>query len=190
MPKLVAEKIELSGLLDRSALQGLLDQAAAQAIAQSQALAVLTLDVDHFKDYQDDQGLAQAEAALLSLAKFLQTQLPAGASLAHLGADSFVAVLPGQDITAALASAESLREAVALELSSLASPTPLTISLGVAASPTGGNWSARGLLSLADTRMTFAKKRLLPHHNHSWAGNLPSDWYARMDIEPGFWPSV
>ncbi|ALT77541.1 GGDEF domain-containing protein [Paucibacter sp. KCTC 42545] len=190
MPKLVAEKIELSGLLDRAALQSTLERAASKAIADAQALAVLTIDVDHFKDYQDAKGLPQAEATLLNLAKFLQTQLPSGATLAHLGADAFVLVLPGRDIAAALECAETLRLAVQAELAGLDSPTPLTISLGVAASPAGNNWTARGLLSLADTRMTFAKKRLLPHHNHTWAGTLPSDWYARMDIQPGAWPSL
>ena len=188
MPKLVAEKIELNGLLDRSAMLSLLDQAAAEAITQSKPLAVLTLDVDHFKDYQDTQGLPQAEATLLKLATQLQAKLQGsgikGATLAHLGADAFVVVLPGLDISAALEQAEALRLAVQAEFE------PLTISLGVAASPEGKNWTARALLALADTRMTFAKKRLVPHHNHSWAGTLPSDWYSRLDVQPGFWPSV
>ncbi|RQO62080.1 hypothetical protein DBR47_06170 [Paucibacter sp. KBW04] len=184
MPKLVAEKIELNGLLDRSAMLSLLDQAAAEAIAQAKPMAVLALDVDHFKDYQDAQGLPQAEATLLKLATQLQAKLPAGAALAHLGADAFVVVLPGLDIAAALEQAEALRLAVQAEFE------PLTISLGVAASPEGKNWTARALLALADTRMTFAKKRLVPHHNHSWAGTLPSDWYSRLDVQPGFWPSV
>lgn len=184
MPKLVAEKIELNGLLDRSAMLSQLDQAAAEAIKQAQPLAVLALDVDHFKDYQDAQGLPQAEATLLKLATQLQAQLPAGAALAHLGADAFVVLLPGRDLAAALEQAEALRLAVQADFA------PLTISLGVAASPEGRNWTARALLALADTRMTFAKKRLLPHHNHSWAGTLPSDWYARLDVQPGFWPSI
>jgi len=167
-----------------------LDAAAAAALAGAQSLAVLTLDVDHFKAYQDSAGADASSAVLRQLAALLKAALPPATPLVHLGGDEFFAVLPGADIVAAQAQGESLREAVAAGLSGVASQPPLTITLGVAANPADHNWNARALLSLADARMTFAKKRLTPHHNLCWAGTLPSDWYTRLDIDPQRWPSL
>ncbi len=170
-------------------MQGL-DAAAAAALAGSQSLAILTLDLDHFKAYQDGAGADAGNAVLQQLAVLLKAALPPATPLVHLGGDEFFAVLAGADIAAAQTQAEAVREAVAAGLSRVAAQPPLTITLGVAASPSDRNWSARALLSLADARMTFAKKRLTPHHNLCWAGTLPSDWYTRLDIDPQRWPSL
>ena len=184
------ETLPLPGTQARDAGLQALDSAAAAALAASQGLAVLTLDVDHFKPYQDAAGDAAANAVLQQLVGLLKASLPAGTPLVHLGGDEFFAVLVGADIAAAQTQAEQVREAVAQGLASVQSQSPLTVTLGVAASPADKNWSARALLSLADARMTFAKKRLTPHHKLTWAGTLPSDWYLRLDIDPQRWPSL
>lgn len=188
MPTLVADSLDLPGLLGRDAMLAALDAAAAQARAGSLPLAVLTLDLDHFKDYQDQAGAEQAHAVLQQLAALLLQHRPAGSTLVHMGSDEFMLLLPAQDLAAALAVAEGLRGQVEQAFATL--ERALTITVGVAAAPAAGNWNARTLLALADARMTFAKRRLLPHHNLVWAGTLPSDWYLRLDIEPGIWPSL
>ena len=191
MPNLIADKLELNGLLDRAALQGLMEQAAAAARTDGRPLAVLTLDLDHFKAYLEDQGHAQAQAVLVQAAELLRSMQPAGASLAHLGGDEFVMMLPATDLPAAVATAETLRTAVEAAFAGLAGKArQLTVTLGAAASPPGSDWTARSLLALADARMTFGKKRLLPHHNRVWSGALPSDWYPRFDVQPEVWPSL
>jgi diguanylate cyclase (GGDEF)-like protein len=189
MSNLIADKLELNGLLDRQALQALMEKSAAGARAAGQSMAVLTLDLDHFKAYLDEQGQAQAQAALMRTAKLLNAHLPVGASLAHLGGDEFVMLLPTSDLGAAVDTAETLRGAVEAEFTSPADPAALTVTLGAAASPPGTDWTAHSLLSLADARKTFGKKRLLPHHNRVWAGALPSDWYPRFNVQPEVWPS-
>ncbi|MCV2359013.1 MULTISPECIES: GGDEF domain-containing protein [Roseateles] len=188
MPNLIAD--QLNGLMDRQALQALMEQAATAARSSGQSLAVLTLDLDHFKAYLEDQGQSQAQTVLQSAAKLFADRMPAGASLAHLGGDEFVMLLPATDLAAAVATAETLRAAVEAEFASLGGPTPLTVTLGAAASPSGSDWTARSLLALADARMTFGKKRLLPHHNRVWSGTLPSDWYPRFDVQAEVWPSL
>ncbi|WP_271009098.1 GGDEF domain-containing protein [Paucibacter sp. B51] len=190
MPNLIADTLELNGLLDRTALQGHLDQAAAAARAAGQPLAVLTMDLDHFKAYLEDQGQAQAQAVLLRVAELLKAQQPAGGSLVHLGGDEFVMLLPATDLAAAHEKAEALRAAVQAACADLDGPAPLTISLGAAASPVGGDWNANSLLALAEARLTFGKKRLQPHHNRVWAGTLPSDWYHRFEIQAEQWPNL
>ena len=188
MPNLIAD--QLMGLLDRPALQSLMEQAATTARTAGQPLAVLTLDLDHFKAYLEDQGHAQAQTVLTRAAALLSSLQPAGASLAHLGGDEFVMLLPATDLPAAVAIAETLRLAIEAEFAALTGPTPLTVTLGAAASPVGADWTARSLLALADARMTFGKKRLLPHHNRVWSGTLPSDWYPRFDVQAEVWPSL
>ena len=189
MANSVGEKLVLVGIPDREALPGLLNQVSKTALAAAQSLSVLTLDLDHFKLYQDAKGAAAADAVLHRLAALLTASVPAGAALAHLGGDEFVVLLPGTDLAAAIPLADGLRTSVEAHFSDLDGPERLTITIGVAASPADKRWTGDALLSLADARMTFAKKRLTPHHNLVWAGTLPSDWYGRLDIDPARWPS-
>ena len=172
--------------------QGLqmLEQAAGQAKSQTKAMAVLTLDVDHFKNFQDEAGVASAQAVIEQLAGLLKSSVPAAARLVHLGSDEFFVVLPEADIAAAQVLGDELRQAVADGLAGANAQPPLTVTVGIAASPAEGHWSGAELLALADMRMTFAKRRLTPHHNLCWAGSLPSDWYTRLDIDPRRWPSL
>ncbi|MET0520272.1 MAG: GGDEF domain-containing protein [Burkholderiaceae bacterium] len=179
----------LPGVLDRKALQPVLEAVAQASRASGHSLALLTLDLDHFKGFQDEHGPARAEQVLTQLAMLLQQLQPSSASLAYLGADEFVLILPDTGLPAAAALAERLRERIAGALAQLGGQPPLSATLGVAASPANQDWDASTLLALADMRMTFAKRRLTPHHNLVWAGTLPSDWYIRLEIDPASWPS-
>nr|WP_316639894.1 GGDEF domain-containing protein [uncultured Roseateles sp.] len=178
------------GVLSRQAMQQVFESIAQAARASGRSLAVLTLDIDHFKDYQDEHGPAQAEQVLTQLAMLLQQLQPSSATLAYLGADEFVLILPDTGLTAAAELAERLRDRIVSALAQLGGLRPLTATIGVAASPPNQDWLASTLLALADARMTFAKRRLLPHHNLVWAGTLPSDWYLRLDVPAGIWPSL
>ena len=186
----VVEKLVLAGMADRDAVAGLLDQGTKTATAAGQSMAVLTLDLDHFKLYQDAKGQAAADAVLQRLAALLIASVPPNAGLAHLGGDEFVVLLAAADMAAAMPVADGLRSAVEAHFADLDGPERLTITVGVAASPADKRWKGDALLSLADARMTFAKKRLTPHHNLVWGGTLPSDWYGRLDIDPSRWPSL
>jgi len=178
------------GVLDRQAMQQVFESIAQAARASGRSLAVLTLDIDHFKDYQDEHGPAQAEQVLTQLAMLLQQLQPSSASLAYLGADEFMLILPDTSLSAAAELGERLRDRIAAALAQLGGMRPLTATIGVASSPPNQDWLASTLLTLADARMTFAKRRLLPHHNLVWAGTLPSDWYLRLDVPAGIWPSL
>ena len=184
------KKLVLVGMPDREAMPGLLEQTAKAALAADQPLSVLTLDLDHFKLFRDAKGQSDADAVLKRLAALLTRSVPAGAGLAHLSGDEFVVMLPNADLSVAMPVAESLRAAVESHFADLDGPERLTITIGVAASPADKRWTGDALLSLADARMTFAKKRLTPHHNLVWGGTLPSDWYGRLDIDPSRWPSL
>ena len=177
-----------AGTLTRE--QGLqaLDQAAHAAQSAGQSLAVLTLDLDHFRAWSDGVDADRAAQAIAAVATVLSAE--AGTHASHLGGDEFMQIMPGTDLPAALAAAERLRDAIADALAHFDALPPLTATLGVAAAPASAPWSGSTLLSLADARMTFAKKRLEPHHNLAYAGSLPSDWYTRLDIDPQKWPTA
>ena len=190
MTNALAERPQLAGTLNRQAGMQALAQASQDAKSRKQPLALLTLDVDHFKPFHDEAGDEQAAAALGRLVEVLQQKLPSGTSITHLGSDEFFVLLPGSDLAGAQALAEELRAAVEKGLAAIETAPRLTITLGVAASPADESWDHQTLLALADMRMTFAKRRLTPHHNLVWAGTLPSDWNARLDIDPARWPSL
>lgn len=171
-------------------MQPVLEATAQASRASGHSLALLTLDIDHFKDYQDAHGPAQAEQVLTQFAMLLQQLKPVASTLAYLGADEFVLILPDTGLSAAAELGERLRDRIASALAQLGGDRPLTATIGVAASPPNQGWQANTLLALADARMTFAKRRLLPHHNLVWAGTLPSDWYLRLEVQAGVWPSL
>ncbi|MDM4767418.1 GGDEF domain-containing protein [Pelomonas sp. SE-A7] len=190
MPIAHADLRAVAGVLDRQAMRPALEAVAQATRGSGRSLALLTLDIDHFKDYQDEHGPAQAQQVLTQLAMLLQQLLPPGASLAYMGADEFVVILPETSLAAAAELGERLRDRIASALAQLGGLRPLTATVGVAASPPNQGWQANTLLALADARMTFAKRRLLPHHNLVWAGTLPSDWYLRLEVQAGVWPSL
>ena len=190
MTHALAERPPLAGTLTRQLGMQALEKAALEASQQQQSLAVITLDVDHFKPYQDEVGESQAAAALARLVEVLAQTVPGDASISHLGSDEFFVMLADNDLAAAQTLAEQVRAAVEQGLSDTPAAPRLTVTVGVAASPAEGPWSGSDLLALADMRMTFAKRRLTPHHNLVWAGTLPSDWHARLDIDPARWPSL
>lgn len=185
MTNLAVEQLDVTGLPGREALLESLEQQTVAAKQTDTMLAVMVLDVDHFKDINGSDG--HGDEVLKHLAQVLRDAMPAGGSLSHLDGDEFVACMPGTGISVAAELAETLRQTV--EAAFAKSAEPLTVTIGVAVSPPGKDWSASSLLSLADSRMTFAKKRLSPNRNIVWAGALPSDWYVRLNVNAATWPS-
>jgi len=185
MMKLGVEQLDATGLPGREALLKSLEQQTDLAHQAGTTLAVMVFDVDHFKDIKGSNS--HGDEVLKHLAQVLRDAMPAKGEVAHLDGDEFVACLPATDMAAAAELGETLRQTV--EAAFAKSAEPLTVTIGVAVSPAGKDWTAGKLLSLADSRMTFAKKRLNPNRNIVWAGALPSDWYVRLSVDAATWPS-
>jgi two-component system cell cycle response regulator len=102
----------LTGLANRRlALHRLAELAAAATAAEP--LAVLMIDIDHFKRVNDSLGHPAGDAVLREVARRMQAAMAEGELLARVGGEEFLAILPGTRGGAARDRAEALREAVA-----------------------------------------------------------------------------
>ena len=96
-------------------------------------LAVLVLDIDHFKSINDVHGHAVGDQVLRQFASTLQDQLHDGELFARLGGEEFVVVLPGLAPDRAKFTAERLRRAVQdLHVMQAGQSLQITVSIGLA----------------------------------------------------------
>jgi len=124
------------------------------------SLAVLMIDIDCFKSYNDTHGHLAGDQALQAVAQLLKNNLRTSDILCRYGGEEFVVLLPESDLEHALLAAEKLRRAVAAELLPInRSQTGgrLTISIGVSACPENGEGEME-LLHQADRALYTAKK--------------------------------
>jgi diguanylate cyclase (GGDEF)-like protein len=123
------------------------------------ALAILLVDVDHFKAYNDAFGHLAGDECLRRIADALTDGLMhSGDFVARYGGEEFVVVLPGCDRLSGMAAAERLRNAVAqMAIVGPASSTPVTVSIGHASSHTLADPRPAVLLANADAALYRAK---------------------------------
>lgn len=155
---------ELTGCLNRregmQALQRCLEPDRRRALRTSaDTTCVLMLDVDHFKHVNDTHGHPAGDAVLREVSQRLATQLRDGDTLARVGGEEFLVVLPGTAPGEAQRVAQRLLDSVAQ------SPIPVgetalmvTISIGLTATTTLDT-SAEQVLSSADKALYQAKHR-------------------------------
>ncbi|HQQ69697.1 MAG TPA: diguanylate cyclase, partial [Alicycliphilus sp.] len=124
-------------------------------------LAVLLLDIDYFKQYNDRYGHQAGDACLQAVARALRAGLARSHDLvARYGGEEFVCLLPECDAAGALHKAQELCSAVqALGLAHAGSEAAavVTISVGVACQVPNGEGSPEALLQQADRQLYRAK---------------------------------
>ncbi len=148
----------LTGLLNRAALEQMLRSECERAIRMGTPLAVLMVDVDHFKDYNDQHGHQNGDAALAAVGRVLAGGLRRTADRAfRYGGEEFVVVLPGTDGLAAGSAAERLRLAVKRAHESGVPRFAVTASFGVAALAPFRRTPAE-LVAAADAALYEAKR--------------------------------
>jgi len=151
---------ELTGLANRRGLEREAERRLARmtrAAGNSPAGALLVMDLDRFKQINDDYGHAAGDEALRTVARLLRARLRAEDLAARLGGEEFVVLLPRPDLDAAAGLAERLREELQqLPLGLPGAPPPLTASWGVAAHLPGESWAR--WLQRADLALYAAKQ--------------------------------
>jgi two-component system cell cycle response regulator len=126
---------------------------------QNRQIAVLMVDVDHFKSVNDRFGHASGDRALRLIADTLRANTRVFDSVARYGGEEFVVVMPGTNAEEAVAAAERLRCAVeTLDFTGADDAAiPLTVSVGVACLVSAdGNTDV--LLHAADAALYDAKR--------------------------------
>jgi diguanylate cyclase (GGDEF)-like protein len=148
----------LTGLCNRRQCMELLEREIARSSSHRRALAVLIIDLDHFKAVNDRHGHPAGDMVLKQVAGVLASTMRGEFIVARIGGEEFAAVLPEQEIAAATALAEDLRGAIAaLELDPQAGAARVTVSIGVAAW-TPAMSSIGDLLRVADEQLYRAKQ--------------------------------
>jgi two-component system cell cycle response regulator len=146
---------DLTGLANRRHSARQLEREVALCVRHGRILALLRVDVDHFKPINDSYGHETGDAVLVEVARRLEAAVRGGDELARWGGDEFVAILPGTDKAGALRAAERLRASVAeAPIVAARRELPVTISVGWA------HWAGDtpdDLLARADRALYRAK---------------------------------
>ena len=157
----MAQYDALTGAKNRRIFDEHLTQVWQQATRDRRTLAILLLDVDHFKTYNDHYGHQAGDHALRQVAQTAQAFIRRPLDIfARYGGEEFAAVLYDVDGSSAEDIADQMRRAVeALGIEHLASRTAvaITISVGVAVIEPTRDRNSVGALQLADQALYEAK---------------------------------
>jgi diguanylate cyclase (GGDEF)-like protein len=147
----------LSGLENRRAFYEAGSQALEQAAPRPPApLALLMIDIDHFKAINDALGHAGGDAAIRDIAARIEAHRPPGAHAGRLGGEEFALLLPGASLADATALGEALVAATAAAtLAYEAHRIAYTISIGATQAVPGEDFDA--LVARADAALYRAK---------------------------------
>ena len=145
----------LTGLANRFGLHARIEAELLRS-AQHGGLALVSLDLDHFKDVNDTLGHEAGDELLRAAAQRLQSCVPAGALVARPGGDEFVVLLPDADGPIAEAVAGLALAALCRPFMLSAGEQRLGASAGIALAPTHGR-SREELLRCADIALFAAK---------------------------------
>jgi diguanylate cyclase (GGDEF)-like protein len=123
----------LTGICNRRAIEDLASRSIAAARRHGMPMALMIIDVDHFKRINDEFGHQAGDVALVETVKRIRDSLRSEDLVGRLGGEEFVAVMPNTDAASALAAAERMRAAFADAPMHLADRELLiTVSIGVA----------------------------------------------------------
>ena len=153
----MAHQDALTGTANRRSMENFLDD----ALLQAEPFALLMLDVDYFKRYNDHYGHQAGDACLVKVADIVKTSIRTPADLvARYGGEEFVIVLPASSLDDAVRVAEriqtNLRE-ISLPHAASEVSEMVTVSMGITLSKDGD--SAYGIIARADEALYRAKQQ-------------------------------
>jgi diguanylate cyclase (GGDEF)-like protein len=147
----------LTGLPNKRAVTDTLKRMFAQAATERSPLALLMLDLDHFKQVNDQRGHAVGDQVLANVGAVMRGVTRPRDFAGRNGGEEFAILLPDTEIPAALRIAERVRAAIA-EMSLSGTDATVTVSVGVAGYPEHASTPDR-LARLADAALYLAKRQ-------------------------------
>lgn len=151
-----AELDYLTNIYNRNKFYEITKQEIKTAKRYKQEMAVMFMDIDHFKKINDTYGHAWGDRVLKELAKQILIKIREVDVFARWGGEEFVLLLPNTDKEGALIIAEKIREIISE--SEVAELKDVTISVGVSPVDTQ-TYDIEAAISLADAAMYEAKRR-------------------------------
>lgn len=128
-----------------------------EAHLHGNAVALIVLDIDHFKRINDEYGHPTGDAVIVELVARLRTVVPEPAEIGRVGGEEFTVVLPRVDLHTAAALAERMRARVAAPPFTTPAGRTVSASFGVSQTPSGGSFS--DAYARADAALYRAKHR-------------------------------
>lgn len=153
----------LTGIANRRYLERFVGSEWLREARKQLPIAAIMIDIDHFKNYNDQYGHAQGDICLRQVTRTLKNALHRPAdTLVRYGGEEFIVLLPESDLAVAQGIAERLRQVVESHTLSHHDTRPraskITISLGVAAM-NAHEGAFDDLLAKADAALYRAKKK-------------------------------
>jgi diguanylate cyclase (GGDEF)-like protein len=147
----------LTGLHNRHFLGNAFDKTLARCRQDNLPLAVVLIDVDHFKQVNDVYGHLAGDEVLKQLARRLDSSAQASDVVCRYGGEEFLLLLVGMDLQGALSRADALRQQVEHKgIDWESTVLHVTVSAGVALFPTHGT-HPDALIQAADLALYRAK---------------------------------
>ena len=149
----------LTGLYNRHYLNSHLANMVKQALKNGKELAVMMMDMDHFKAVNDTYGHDVGDMILKQLANIIIQQSRSSELAARFGGEEFVVLMPETDAQSAFAAADRMREvieAASFKINDAGDTIQKTVSIGVANLHPDGD-SPESLMKRADEALYLAK---------------------------------
>lgn len=147
----------LTGLPNRTLFSERASQIIHTAQNLDEPLALMFLDLDHFKNINDTLGHHIGDKLLIKVARRLQSSLREQDTVSRLGSDEFILLLPGANTATAANIAGKLLQGIALPYDIERHKLSITPSLGIAMYPTDGK-DLETLYKCADMALRHAKQ--------------------------------
>ncbi len=149
----------LSGCFNRRGLNQLAEREVSRAVRGKKEIAVLGIDIDHFKRINDDYGHLTGDEVIREIGALLRETARETDVVARIGGEEFTILAPDTGDEGAVILAERVLEAFRRhKFRSLPPDMQMTVSVGLAASPARDDEIARTLLARADEALYIAKR--------------------------------
>lgn len=159
--KVLSEVDTLTGLANRRFIDHRLPEISDRSLAEGETIAVIMIDVDHFKSFNDRFGHQAGDRCLIAVARAAGEQIRRKDDLiGRFGGEEFLAVLPGAGIEVAMRVAERIRAAIehlAIPQAGGRAGRVVTVSIGCSAGTVTAGRTIEDLLRAADTELYAAK---------------------------------
>ena len=165
----------LTGCLNRRGFDQVLDQSVSAASRRGAELAVLAIDIDHFKSINDTVGHLGGDTVLRELVEILMRSSRGGDVVARVGGEEFVVLLPDADIEMAGVVAERIMQGVRGHLfRTVRGRQRVTVSIGIASEQVTDAHISGSLRARADEAL-YVAKRLGRDRVVMWAPGIRSN---------------